>query len=749
MIASEGEVPTLHSRTRLTAGLTLLAAALAPAPAAAHWCTNIYETPARLVVKPEQSTIFPGDSGTLRVWVRNNFPYLVKNAELRVDNADFDASVTPGSQDILPGQEVAFDLQITRVGSSGDNDLRLQIRVFEGTGHGGSLKAWRGPGDPWVDQDPSEALVRSSMNSDQSKQLGAGKLAATYSEADGVGRLLELYGRPRLGYNSDGWWGDGDWFSPRTPDKYDFQLLRAGIELALRKFQGFPDEAAVRQALTLAMDDPDVGHRGVSALLAGYLAGDDAAVRARIQAMADSDPCVDAERCSHYTWSASPRAQRMAQAGLLAAGDAAQEDAVRTGLGDANEGVQMVCAAALGIAGDDAAVTGSLIPLVADEFGYVPLTAPYLLQLVAYERRGADGEGPVSFYGEVAGCQQGETRPCSTDVGECRAGVETCDGAGNWGACSGVLPAAETCDGRDEDCDGVPDEDEGLAGPACALQQGVCAGSTRVCDGAAFAPCDAARYGGSYQAEESSCDGLDNDCDGQVDEGLTGGPCPLQLGVCAGAVRECGAAGCDAARYGPDYELDEQTCDDLDNDCDGQIDEGLSGCCTEGEQLACSTDEGECTAGVQVCDAEGAWGPCSGQGPTAEACDGLDNDCDGESDEELAGPACLLQQGVCAGSTQACGGAAGFLPCDPARYGAGYEADEVSCDGLDNDCDGQTDEPAGCLVPDGGGDGGGDADEEIVLQGSCACGQGAEQVALALPLLLLAAGAARRLRRRA
>lgn len=49
------------------------------------------------------------------------------------------------------------------------------------------------------------------------------------------------------------------------------------------------------------------------------------------------------------------------------------------------------------------------------------------------------------------------TRSCSTDVGDCIAGVETCTN-GVWGSCSGILPQDETCNGHDDDCDGTIDE---------------------------------------------------------------------------------------------------------------------------------------------------------------------------------------------------------------------------------------------------------------------------------------------------
>ncbi len=49
-----------------------------------------------------------------------------------------------------------------------------------------------------------------------------------------------------------------------------------------------------------------------------------------------------------------------------------------------------------------------------------------------------------------------------------------------------------------------------------------------------------------------------------------------------------------------------------------------------------------------------------------EFCDGLDNNCDGEIDNGLTPPACSLTQGVCSGTEQSCGGGAGWLACGSA-----------------------------------------------------------------------------------
>jgi beta propeller repeat protein len=377
---------------------------------------------------------------------------------------------------------------------------------------------------------------------------------------------------------------------------------------------------------------------------------------------------------------------------------------------------------------------------------------------------GTDGGGPADDGGAVqdGGTDTPDAGPqCVDEDGDgygerCELGVDCDDGDDS------VSPGAtETCNGIDDDCDDATDED--ITPPSCALTEGVCAGATARCGGdAGFLECDGTDYGADYEADETSCDGLDNDCDGSTDEGctctngdmqacgsdvglcmqgtqtcvdnawgpcegdtgpmgevcdgadndcdgsedeagdLTAPDCPLQLGVCAGSKRACGGvagwiACSGTASYGGDYQATETLCDGLDNDCDGVTDEGCD--CIDGNTQACGTDMGACVAGTQTC-VSGSWGACAGETPPAdESCNGDDDDCDGATDEDVVAPACALTEGVCAGATQPCSGAGGFVACEAADYGSDYEADETSCDGQDNDCDGTVDE--GCTCVDG------------------------------------------------
>jgi len=79
-----------------------------------------------------------------------------------------------------------------------------------------------------------------------------------------------------------------------------------------------------------------------------------------------------------------------------------------------------------------------------------------------------------------------------------------------------------------------------------------------------------------YPGNPEICDGLDNDCSGVADDNLTAAPTTLQKGVCAGTLQTCTGAGGWIDDYStiPGYETTETTCDGLDNDCDGVVDIG-------------------------------------------------------------------------------------------------------------------------------------------------------------------------------
>ncbi|MEM7815752.1 MAG: putative metal-binding motif-containing protein [Candidatus Aenigmatarchaeota archaeon] len=77
-----------------------------------------------------------------------------------------------------------------------------------------------------------------------------------------------------------------------------------------------------------------------------------------------------------------------------------------------------------------------------------------------------------------------------------------------------------------------------------------------------------------------------------------------------------------------------EICNKEDDDCNGQVDESLTCLCYVGESRACGPKFGECKEGKSYCSASGAWGECIGYiGPSEEVCNGKDDDCDNEIDE--------------------------------------------------------------------------------------------------------------------
>ena len=147
--------------------------------------------------------------------------------------------------------------------------------------------------------------------------------------------------------------------------------------------------------------------------------------------------------------------------------------------------------------------------------------------------------------------------------------------------------ATEVCDGMDNDCDGSTDI--GLTPPPNDNQKGVCTGSTKTCSGLGGW---INSYSGisNYEQTETTCDGLDNDCDGATDIGLTPPPNNNQNGVCEGSTKTCSGQGSWVNDYSGviGYENPEGTCvDSLDNDCDGYTDGVDADCSTNEYSLTC------------------------------------------------------------------------------------------------------------------------------------------------------------------
>jgi hypothetical protein len=166
-------------------------------------------------------------------------------------------------------------------------------------------------------------------------------------------------------------------------------------------------------------------------------------------------------------------------------------------------------------------------------------------------------------------CRQGGCLPGFYDRNPNVAGCET--------SCEKSNGGVEICDGQDNDCDGVIDNSP-MAGPLVCKSMGVCAGVQPTCMGQTGWVC---KYPATYQEVEDtsgSCDTLDNDCDGRTDEPFQiGQACPVGSGACTNpnGVWVCDNTvpttkhRCNGSPKAPGVE----TCNGLDDDCDGKVDE--------------------------------------------------------------------------------------------------------------------------------------------------------------------------------
>jgi hypothetical protein len=235
----------------------------------------------------------------------------------------------------------------------------------------------------------------------------------------------------------------------------------------------------------------------------------------------------------------------------------------------------------------------------------------------------------------------------------------------------------ETCNGADDDCDGLTDEGFNV-GQTCSAGIGACRREGTIqCVSDTESSCDAvAGAPGSESTPLGNCrDSADNDCDGMTD---------------------CDDSECETTAICLCV-IEPEICDGADNDCDGLTDED-----EKGKPLTrhCSA---ACGSGTQTC-VDGKYDICDAPQPQDEECNNLDDDCDGMIDNGNpgGGARCLPEsdgaytvlkkdepidpgRNICQVGTVTC--VAGKYLCEGSISGI-----QEMCNCLDDDCDGQTDE---------------------------------------------------------
>ena len=245
-----------------------------------------------------------------------------------------------------------------------------------------------------------------------------------------------------------------------------------------------------------------------------------------------------------------------------------------------------------------------------------------------------DGTVDESFANIGLPCDGEDLDTCLDGVWICNNGAEVCDDDGE--------AQAELCNGQDDDCDGALDETFPELGTTCdGGDADQCKDGKWVCDGAGGVTCDDS----ADDTIQEVCNDVDDDCDGVTDEGFPDKGLACDGGdndLCQEGVWQCGEAGLICTdNSGDNLEL----CNGQDDDCDGQADEGYD---LKGEPCD-GADSDLCNEGLWTCN--GSDLVCSDTtGPNTEQCNGQDDDCDGDIDEDLL-QACETD---CGGGIETC-----------------------------------------------------------------------------------------------
>ena len=462
-----------HVSAKLTTFAVALTCLLASAPAAAHWCSNIWSAPARLVVKPEKSTVYlqSGQPTKLRVYLQNNFPYTLFQVKMRGSASGYSITVSPGSQTVQPGQNAGFLFTITKSGSSGTvavTSLNLQVN-FRGSQY---PSGWKGSSDIRINQNPSQSLLKSRSDYDGSYQeasLTAATLAQKYPSTvlgsgkpffgrTGLQQVIHWFGY-RFCYSSSGGWRCGGQNCPspcaqgsawNAYSQFPQNCIRAGAEVAAfhaRGKLGSQLTIARNAAVNALKGGGHAMHKCMAAVVGGYLF----------------------QGASYSTFTSA------LNSGSNGVPSGCRNAAMRILTGSSSSSCtsgsyyeRAACAAAEGLRSNDAVVKSVLVAKAGDgnssdfgsshEPGYQSLYSAYMLYIVTAHRMAKTGK--VTYYPDagapVSGKLDGSTPipdlPPTPVCGDGkRNGSEQCDGADLAGATcktKGFIGGTLTCHGN-------------------------------------------------------------------------------------------------------------------------------------------------------------------------------------------------------------------------------------------------------------------------------------------------------------
>ena len=272
------------------------------------------------------------------------------------------------------------------------------------------------------------------------------------------------------------------------------------------------------------------------------------------------------------------------------------------------------------------------------------------------------------------------TKACVS--GQCQYACEAGFANPGGGQTSGCLyqcpvfpPVVETCNGTDDDCDGAIDNGQPGAGVDCSnnCPNGVCRGECKPGKTACTSTGSTLVCIGGVGPTGELCDGLDNNCDGSIDEGFDTSTDPLNCGSCGvhcAVGDKCLSGQCqyqcspgfkdldgdpsNRCEYAcPVFPVKAETCNGSDDDCNGVIDDSPSdvggACAADCPSVDACVTSGNCSPYVIAPKSGSCYGVCAAPGSKIcsggllvcahpsqaliETCNGLDDNCNGVVDE--------------------------------------------------------------------------------------------------------------------